>query len=77
MNPFSCPYENNYCGASSSELEMHPESRNNLVVDIANTQFQDGALCYYQVFVRDGSLDENNNRYFWDIEFQSLTNVIV
>ena len=39
MNPFSCPYQNNYCGASSSELEMHPESRNNLVIDIANSQF--------------------------------------
>ena len=77
MSPFSCPYENNYCGASSSELEMHPETRNNVVVDIANSQFQEGALCYYQVFVRDGSLDEDNNRYFWDVEFQSLSTVTV
>lgn len=77
MNPFSCPYENHYCGASSSELEMHPETRNNLAIDIANYQFQDFSLCYYQFFVSDTSLDEANNRYFWDVEFESLTNVVV
>ena len=41
LNPFACPYGSRYCGAGSSELEMHPENRNALAIEIENRLFQD------------------------------------
>ena len=49
LNPFACPYASRYCGAGASELEMHPENRNAIAVEIENRLFQDQSLCYYQV----------------------------
>lgn len=47
MNAFACPYSYGYCGASSSELVMHPTKRNNLKIEISNRLFQDSETCYY------------------------------
>lgn len=77
LNPFACPYASRYCGAGASELEMHPENRNALAIEIENRLFQDQSLCYYQVFVNDQNLDEANNAYYWDITFENLLNVEV
>ena len=54
---------------------MHPETRNKIVVEIENRLFKDGSLCYYQVFVDEQNLDEENYAYYWEILFEDLVNV--
>ena len=47
MQTFSCPYTSNYCGASVSELTMHPSDRNNLRIEIQNSLYVQEETCYY------------------------------
>ena len=54
---------------------MHPETRDRITVAIENRLFQDGSLCYYQVFVDEQNLDEENYAYYWEILFEDLLNV--
>ena len=75
MNAYACPYSQNYCGATSSELEMHPTRRNNLRLEIENRKFVSDETCYYVFFVPTSSLDMENMRYFWDVEILEMTNV--
>ena len=77
MNAFACPYSFGYCGASSSELVMHPVTRNNLKIEISNRLFVDAETCYYIFSVPTSDIDLENYRYFWDIEIYELTNVII
>lgn len=77
MNAFACPYSYNYCGAKSSEIVMHPVNRNNIEIEISNRFFIDSETCYYQFSVPTSDLDEENMRYFWDLEIQELTNVVI
>ena len=44
---------------------MHPETRNDVVIDISNSEFQNATVCYYQIFVDSEDLDEENNQYVW------------
>ena len=77
MSIFACPYSYNYCGASSSELKMHPTKRNSLKFEISNRRYVDGETCYYQIYVPTSDLDMRNMRYFWDIEITTMTNVAI
>ena len=56
LNPvidnFACAYSSGYCGASTSEILMHPTTRNNLRVEISNYLYVDEETCYY-VFTMD------------------------
>ena len=56
---------------------MHPELRNNLIIEIENYLFVDTAVCYYQFFVPESDLDMKNNRYFFEVEFDRITNTNV
>ena len=76
IDSFACPYSSGYCGASSSELIMHPTTRNNLKIEISNRLFVDAATCYYVFSVKSSTLNKNF-KYFWDIEFYTRENVIV
>ena len=77
MNAFACPYSYGYCGAGSSEIVMHPENRNNLKIEISNDLYVDTETCYYVFSVPASSLDEENMRYFFDIEMYEMTNVVI
>ena len=68
INSFACPYSSGYCGASNSELTMHPSKRNNLKIEISNRLYVDTETCYYVFKVDSGELD-SNFKYFWDIDF--------
>ena len=76
MQYYACPYSYNYCGASSSEIEMHPETRSNIRLEIANYLYISGETCYYEFFVADESLDLEYFAYYWDIEFTTRDNVV-
>ena len=54
---------------------MHPETRNNIAVEIANSLYVDGETCYYVFSVPTSDLDQENYRYFWDLEVSQITNV--
>jgi len=75
MRAFACPYSYNYCGASSSEIVMHPTRRNNIAVEISNRLFIDSETCYYTFSVPTSDLDTEKMRYFWDVEISKNTNV--
>ena len=75
LNPFASPYQSAYCGTQSSRIQMHPQTRNTLLVDIANYLFVDQSICYYQFFADSDFLDFEKNTYEWVIEFQQLRNV--
>ena len=75
MQQFTCPYNRQFCGASASAISMHPVLRNNLIVEIENYLYVDTAVCYYQFFVPESDLDMKNNRYFFEVEFERLSNV--
>ena len=77
MNAFACPYSAGYCGASSSEIVMNPVNRNNLKIEISNRLFIDTETCYYIFSVATKDLDQEDFRYFWDIEIYDLTNVVI
>ena len=77
MNAFACPYSYGYCGAKTSEIVMHPVNRNNIAIEISNRLFIDDESCYYQFSVPSADLDSENMRYFWDVEIQDLTNVVI
>ena len=76
MYALSCPYQKNYCGATSSEIIMHPIDRNNILIDIKNYRFIDKSVCYYQLYVPEKDMDTENYNYYMDIQFKKLTNVI-
>lgn len=61
LNPtidnYACPYSSTYCGASSSELVMHPNTRNNLKIEISNRLFLDTETCYYVFSMNLAGLD--------------------
>ena len=76
MQFYACPYSYNYCGASSSEIEMHPENRNNIRLEIANRFYVSGETCYYEFSVPETYLDLEYFAYFWDVEFTTRTNVV-
>jgi len=75
MNTFSCPYSKAYCGAAESSIAMHPELRNNLIVEIKNRLFVTGSSCYYRFYAIDSDLDRVNNRYFFEVTFEDTTYV--
>ena len=75
MKTFACPYSYGYCGASSHEIELHPERRNNIRLEISNRLFTSGETCYYVFFVPTSSLDTKRMRYFFDINVTNMTNV--
>ena len=77
MQQFTCPYNRKFCGASSSAIAMHPELRNNIVVEIENYLFVSTSLCYYQFYVPESDLDMVNNRYFFEVEFDRITHTDV
>ena len=81
LNPtietFACPYSAGFCGASSSDLVMHPTTRNSLKIEISNRLFVDTTSCYYVFSVPTDVLDLVDTRYFWDVEFYERTNVII
>ena len=77
MRAFACPYSNSYCGASSSEIVMHPTRRNNIAVEISNRLFVDSETCYYTFSVPTSDLDMENMRYFWEVDITEDTNVDV
>ena len=76
IDSFACPYNKGFCGASNSELEMHPKTRNNLKIEISNRLYVDTETCYY-VFSADDSDFNKNYKYFFDIDFYIRTNVII
>ena len=77
MNAFACPYSYGYCGAKTSEIVMHPVDRNNIAIEISNALFVDEETCYYQFSVPNTDMDTEAMRYFWDIEIDQLTNVVI
>lgn len=56
---------------------MHPENRNNLKIEISNALYVDQETCYYVFSVPTSSLDEENMRYFFDIELYEMSNVVI
>ena len=56
---------------------MHPVRRNNLIVEIENRLFVDTSQCYYQFSVPISDLNTDNNRYYFDITFERMQNVII
>ena len=77
MNAFACPYSYSYCGASSNEIVMNPIKRNNIAVEIQNDLFVNGETCYYVFSMPISDLDQENMRYFWDVEIIEMTNVVI
>ena len=69
MQQFTCPYNRAFCGSDTASIAMHPELRNNLIVEIQNYLFVDTAVCYYNFYVPESDLDMENNRYFFEVEF--------
>lgn len=54
---------------------MHPELRNNLIVEIKNRLFVTGSTCYYKFSVASSDLDMEKNRYFFEVLFEDTTYV--
>jgi len=77
MKNYACPYSYGYCGARTSEIELHPTRRNNLKIEISNYLFTNGETCYYMLYVPNSSLDMVNMRYFYDVEISNMTNVAI
>ena len=69
MQQFTCPYNRAFCGADSATIAMHPELRNNIIIDIKNYLFGDTSVCAYKFHVPESDLDMDNNRYFFEVEF--------
>jgi len=76
MNAFACPYSYGYCGAKTSEINMHPTKRNNIAIEISNRLYIDAETCYYQFSVPTSDLDTDKMRYFWDVNIDEMTNVV-
>lgn len=77
LNPFACPYSFGYCGSKTSEIVMHPTKRNNIAIEISNRLFIDEETCYYQFSVPTSDLDSKKMRYFWDVNIEELSNVVI
>ena len=77
VNAFTCPYSYGYCGSKTSEIIMHPTTRNNIAIEISNRLFIDAETCYYQFRVPTSDLDTKEMRYFWDVNVGQMTNTII
>ena len=66
---FTCPYQYQYCGSATSDIEMHPVDRKSIKIEIENRYFVDAEMCYYQIHVNHTVLDTWANNYTWNIEF--------
>ena len=56
---------------------MHPTKRNNIAIEISNRLFIDAETCYYQFSVPTSDLDSKKMRYFWDVNIEELSNVVI
>ena len=77
MGYYACPYSSGYCGASTSEIIMHPIDRNNLRIAISNKYWVDAETCYYHFYALDSSMDTTTTAYFWDITINDYSNCVI
>ena len=47
ISSFSCPFQTAYCGTQSSQVQMHPETRPVIRIEIENYLYTDESVCYY------------------------------
>ena len=75
LSSFSCPYQATYCGTLTSQIEMHPETRPGIRLEIKNYKFVEDSVCYYQVYVDMDFLDVKKSDYDWLVTFDALKDV--